>query len=430
MQKNSVPDWRVPAIAGYVLIVGTFLVLGGWSAFARLDSAITATGVVSAETNRKTVQHLEGGIVREIHVREGQHVQAGQVLFRLDRTQAKAGYELQRNQLDSAIAQEARLIAERDGQDQIALPQELLDRADDPNVKRAIADQVAQFQERCGSLKGGVQILDAKIDQYQLEIEGLKQERSGTANQLGFVNEELVDVRHLFEKQLTQKSRLMLLERERSRLEGLIGRSTADESKARNGIEEARLQIRQLRQKFQEDVANSMLETRQKINDLREKVRVAQDVLSRVDILSPSTGVAQNLRVFTSSGVVKAGEPMVDVVPERDALIVQAHVQPQDTENLQPGMPAEVRFSSFQTRILPIIVGKVETISRDRLVDEQTKQPYFLAQVVVDDIPSFVKDRLSAGMPADVIFPTGERTVLDYLVRPLKDRLRIVMREK
>jgi HlyD family type I secretion membrane fusion protein len=430
MQKNSVPDWRVPAIAGYVLIVGTFLVLGGWSAFARLDSAITATGVVSAETNRKTVQHLEGGIVREIHVREGQHVQAGQVLFRLDPTQAKAGYELQRNQLDSAIAQEARLIAERDGQDQIALPQELLDRADDPNVKRAIADQVAQFQERCGSLKGGVQILDAKIDQYQLEIEGLKQERSGTANQLGFVNEELVDVRHLFEKQLTQKSRLMLLERERSRLEGLIGRSTADESKARNGIEEARLQIRQLRQKFEEDVANSMLETRQKINDLREKVRVAQDVLSRVDILSPTTGVAQNLRVFTSSGVVKAGEPMVDVVPERDALIVQAHVQPQDTENLQPGMPAEVRFSSFQTRILPIIVGKVESISRDRLVDEQTKQPYFLAQVVVDDIPSFVKDRLSAGMPADVIFPTGERTVLDYLVRPLKDRLRIVMREK
>jgi HlyD family type I secretion membrane fusion protein len=429
MQKNSVPDWRVPAIAGYVLIVGTFLALGGWSAFARLDSAITASGVVSAETNRKTVQHLEGGIVREIHVREGQHVQAGEVLFRLDLTQPKAGYELQRNQLDSAIAQEARLIAERDGQDQIAFSQELLDR-DDPNVKRAIADQEAQFQERWGSLKGGLQILDAKIDQYRLEIEGLKQERSGTANQLKFVNEELVDVRHLFEKQLTQKSRLMLLERERSRLEGLVGRSLADESKARNGIEEARLQIRQLRQKFQEDVANSMLETRQKINDLREKVRVAQDVLSRVDILSPSTGVAQNLRVFTSGGVVKAGEPMVDVVPEHDALIVQAHVQPQDTENLQPGLRAEVRFSSFQTRILPIIVGKVESISRDRLVDEQTKQPYFLAQVVVDDIPSFVKDRLSAGMPADVIFPTGERTVLDYLVRPLKDRLRGVMREK
>ncbi len=121
---------------------------------------------------------------------------------------------------------------------------------------------------------------------------------------------------------------------------------------------------------------------------------------------------------------------MVDVVPEHDDLIVQAHVQPQDTENLRPGMPAEVRFSSFQTRILPIIVGKVESVSRDRMIDEQTKQPYFLAQIVVEDTPPFVKDHLSAGMPADVIFPTGERTVLDYLVRPLKDRLRGVMREK
>jgi HlyD family type I secretion membrane fusion protein len=430
MQKTPIPSWKVPAIAGYVVIVATFVVLGGWSAFARLDSAITAQGVVSAETNRKTVQHLEGGIVREIRVREGQHVDAGQVLFRLDLTQPKAGYELQRNQLDSAVAQEARLTAERDGKEQISFPEELLDRKDEPNVKRAISDQVAQFQERGGSLKGQTQILEAKIEQYNSEIEGLKQERSGTTNQLKFVNEELVDVHYLFEKQLTQKSRLMALEREKSRLEGLIGRSIADESKAQNGIGEARLQIRQLRQKLQEDIASSMLETRQKINDLREKTRVAQDVLSRIDIVSPSSGVVQNLRVFTTGGVVKAGEPLVDVVPEHDALIIQAHVQTQDTENLQPGMPAEIRFSSFHTRILPIIMGRVESVSRDRLMDEQTKQPYFLAQVVADDIPTAVKERLSAGMPADIIFPTGERTVLDYLVRPLKDRLRGVMREK
>ena len=173
-----------------------------------------------------------------------------------------------------------------------------------------------------------------------------------------------------------------------------------------------------------------MLETRQKINDLREKTRVAEDVLSRIDIVSPSSGVVQNLKIFTTGGVVKAGEPLVDVVPEHDALIIQAHVQTQDTENLQPGMPAEIRFSSFHTRILPIIMGRVESVSRDRLMDEQTKQPYFLAQVVADDIPAMVKERLSAGMPADIIFPTGERTVLDYLVRPLKDRLRGVMREK
>jgi HlyD family type I secretion membrane fusion protein len=279
-------------------------------------------------------------------------------------------------------------------------------------------------------LKGQTNILEAKIEQYNSEIEGLRQERSGTTNQLKFVNEELIDVHYLFERQLTQKSRLMALEREKSRLEGLIGRSSADESKAQNGIGEDRLQIRQLRQKFQEDIAGSMLETRQKINDLREKTRVAQDVLSRIDIVSPSTGVVQNLRIFTTGGVVKPGEPLVDVVPEHDALIVQAHVQTQDTENLVPGMLAEIRFSSFHTRILPIIMGRVQSVSRDRLTDEQTKQPYFLAQIVAEDIPTTVKERLSAGMPADIIFPTGERTVLDYLVRPLKDRLRGVMREK
>jgi HlyD family type I secretion membrane fusion protein len=430
MQKQPIPSWKVPAVAGYVVITATFVILGGWSAVARLDSAITAQGVVSAETNRKTVQHLEGGIVREILVREGQHVESGQVLFRLDRTQPKAGYELQRNQLDSALAQEARLRAERDGDEEISFPAELLDRKDDPNVKRAIADQIAEFRERSGSLKGQTNILEAKIEQYNSEIEGLRQERSGTTNQLKFVNEELIDVHYLFERQLTQKSRLMALEREKSRLEGLIGRSSADESKAQNGIGEDRLQIRQLRQKFQEDIAGSMLETRQKINDLREKTRVAQDVLSRIDIVSPSTGVVQNLRIFTTGGVVKPGEPLVDVVPEHDALIVQAHVQTQDTENLVPGMLAEIRFSSFHTRILPIIMGRVQSVSRDRLTDEQTKQPYFLAQIVAEDIPTTVKERLSAGMPADIIFPTGERTVLDYLVRPLKDRLRGVMREK
>jgi HlyD family type I secretion membrane fusion protein len=430
MEKKPIPSWKVPAIAGYAVITGTFVILGGWSAVARLDSAITAQGVVSAETNRKTVQHLEGGIVREILVREGQHIRTGEVLFKLDLTAPKAGFELQRNQLVSAIAQEARLIAERDSTEEISFPTELTDRKDDPNVAGAISDQIAQFRERGTSLKNQTNILKAKIDQYNSEIEGLRQERAGTENQLKFINEELVGVRWLFERQLTQKSRLMSLEREKSRLEGLMGRSIADESKAQNGIGEARLQIGQVRQKFQEDVASSMQETRQKLNDLREKVRVARDVLSRVDITSPTTGVVQNLRVFTTGGVVKPGEPLLDVLPEQDALIVQARVQPQDTENLETGMTAEIRFPSFHSRIIPMIMGHVESISRDRLMDDATKQPYFLAQVVADDIPGSVKERLSAGMPADVIFPTGERTVLDYLVRPLKDRLHGVMREK
>ena len=153
MEKKPIPSWKVPAIAGYAVITGTFVILGGWSAVARLDSAITAQGVVSAETNRKTVQHLEGGIVREILVREGQHIRTGEVLFKLDLTAPKAGFELQRNQLVSAIAQEARLIAERDSTEEIGFPTELTDRKDDPNVAGAISDQIAQFRERGTSLR-------------------------------------------------------------------------------------------------------------------------------------------------------------------------------------------------------------------------------------------------------------------------------------
>ena len=429
-EKAAIPSWKVPAAAGYALITMTFFVMGGWSAVAKLDSAVTAQGVVATETNRKTVQHLEGGIIREILVREGEHVDRGQVLFRLDLTQSQAGYDLQRGQLDFAVAQESRLLAERDGLETVTFPQELADRKTDPNVGRAISDQISEFNQRKESLKGQVDIYQSRIEQLNTEIGGLKVEQDASASQLKYIQEELVDTKYLFSQNLTQKSKLLSLERESSRLEGVIGRSTADQAKAENSIGEAKLQIGQIRQKFLEEVGNSIVEVRGKIADLREKVRVASDVLSRQDVLSPSTGVAQNLRVFTTGGVIRPGEPMVDIVPENDQLIVQAHVSPLDIDSVVPGMTAEIRFPTFHTQFLPIMSGRVSSVSRDRIMDDQTKQPYFLAQVVATNVPDELKQRLSAGMPADIVFPTGERTVMEYLVRPLQERMRSAMKEK
>jgi HlyD family type I secretion membrane fusion protein len=426
----KVPDWRRPAALGYLIIVLTFFVFGGWSAVAKLDSAVMAPGVVTNETNKRTVQHLEGGIVREIFVREGQHVQQGQPLFRIDPISAQATFDVHRNQLDFTLAQEARLIAERDGASAITFPAELQNRRDDATAKKAMSDQVKQFDERRASLTGQIDLLQTKINQYQTEISGLQLERNATDRQLKFIKEELSDVQSLLEKQLVQKSRAMALEREKARLEGIIGRSTAEQAKAENGIGEANLQIRQTRQKFLEEVAGQILEVRSKIADIREKLRVAGDVLGRVDIVSPETGTLQSLKVFTVGGVIRAGEPLVEVVPDTGALIVQAHVSPLDTERLISGNLAEIRFSSFRANVLPVIMGRVETVSKDRLMDDTTKTPYFLAQVVADDVPEEVRERLTAGMPAEVIMPTGERTVLDYLVRPLKDRLRSALRER
>lgn len=425
-----VRDWRRPAILGYLIIIFTFFVLGGWTAFAKLDSAVTAPGVVAVENSRKSVQHLEGGIVKEILVHEGQDVKAGQVLFRMDPTQAQASLELQENQLDDLLAQEARLVAERSQAKAIVWPEELTARSDHPLVEQSIADQTKQFHDEEASLQGQVDVLHSKIGEYKNQIQGLQVEREATKKQLQFIVQELTDLQYLLGENLVQKSRVLALDREKARLEGVIGASMADEAKAQTGIGGAELDIQQVKNKFNEQIASSILQVRQKISDMREKVRVALDVFKRQAITAPVSGTVQDLKVFTIGGVIKPGETLLQIVPDNETLIVQAHVSPQDMDRMAPGMRAEVRFPAFKSSIMPIILGRVDSVSRDRMVDETTRQSYFLAQVVVNKIPDDVKEHLVAGMPAELVFPTGERTVLNYLVRPLQDRMSGAFRER
>jgi len=429
-ENDDILDWRRPARFGYWVVFLAFGVLGGWSAMAKIDSAVLAQGVVAVESNRKTVQHFEGGIIREILVHEGDRVQQGQILFRLDTTQSQANFEAQRDQLEYNLAIEARLVAERDGLGSVTFPDELLQRKDDSYVGSAMADQLKQFAERRSSISGQIDVLQAKIAQYKNESDGLTAERKSNEEQLTLIDQELADLQYLLAKNLVPKSRVLTLERERSRTEGSIGHDTAEIAKTENGIREAELQVKQLRQKFQEEVAGAILEVRQKIAELRQKVTMAKDVLRRIEVIAPRSGVVQNLKVFTLGGVVKSGEPLLDIVPERDNLIVQAHISPLDIDKIAPRMHAEIRFPSFHGDILPIINGSIESVSRDRMVDD-SKQPFFLAQINVDEqsVPDFVRERLTAGMPTDVVVPTGERTVLQYLIRPLQNRVRGAMRE-
>ena len=429
-ENDDFLDWRRPARFGYWVVLLAFGVLGGWSAVAKIDSAVLAQGVVAVESNRKTVQHFEGGIIREILVHEGDRVQQGQILFRLDTTQSQANFEAQRDQLEYNLAIEARLVAERDGLGSVTFPDELLQRKDDSYVGSAMADQLKQFAERRSSISGQIDVLQAKIAQYKNESDGLTAERKSNEEQLTLIDQELADLQYLLAKNLVPKSRVLTLERERSRTEGSIGHDTAEIAKTENSIREAELQVKQLRQKFQEEVAGAILEVRQKIAELRQKVTMAKDVLRRIEVIAPRSGVVQNLKVFTLGGVVKSGEPLLDIVPERDNLIVQAHISPLDIDKIAPRMHAEIRFPSFHGDILPIINGSIESVSRDRMVDD-SKQPFFLAQINVDEqsVPDFVRERLTAGMPTDVVVPTGERTVLQYLIRPLQNRVRGAMRE-
>lgn len=435
MQAHAAPasdSIRSVAIAGFSVIALSFGVLGGWAATAPLDSAVIASGLVTAASNRKTVQHYEGGIVSEIKAAEGEHVSQGQVLFVMDPTQAKASLEVLLNQMHQNLAREARLIAELSGEAKIRIPTELAEQDLSASLQQVLADQQRQFDERRGSLEGQIAILRSRRDQLRTEITGMEQEHKSMLQQVAYLEDELVGLRMLFEKGLQPKSRLLALEREKARLEGSIGRAIADKAKAEAGIGEAELQIQQLRQRQQEDVGKELVEVREKLNDLRQRLPVARDVLRRLDVRAPIDGSVQNLRIFTKGAVIRAGEPLLDVVPANDALIIQAHVSPLDVNSVGEGKQAEVRFPSFKSRKVPLIMGSVTSLSRDRLIDEASKQPYFLALVNVDtsNIPEEFRSKLTPGLNAEVIVPTGERTVFGYLVDPLRESLRKTFREK
>jgi HlyD family type I secretion membrane fusion protein len=429
---TPVPDWRRPAMLGYLVILLTFGVLGGWSAFARLDSAVVAPGTVTLETSKKMIQHFEGGIIAKILVHEGEHVEQGQILFMLDNTIPQANANASRNMLDGYLAQEARLMAERNGAQQVTYPAYLMDNISRPVVENAIRDENKQFSERRASLEGQTSILESKIKQYEKQIKGIGDTKASAEEQLRFINSELADLHLLLDRNLVQKSRVLAQERERARLEGVIGQSVAEIAKTQNEIEETRLQMEQLYKKFSEDVNSQIVQVREKIAELREKSVVSENVLHRIQIRAPRAGTIQNLRAATVGGVIKPGESLAELVPDDDNLVIDAEVSPTDVDAIEAGMQAEVRFSAFHGYTMPLILGHVESVSHDRLLNEQSKQPYFLARVVVDkdEVPTMVKERIKAGMPAEVMVPTGERTVISYLVRPLRNRASSAFREK
>jgi HlyD family type I secretion membrane fusion protein len=417
---------RRTAIAGYATIILTFGVMGGWAAVAPLNRGVVAQGVVMIEDNRKVVQHFEGGIVNQVFVKEGQSVNEGEVLLKLSPVQAGSNLDTVRGQLDSAMALEASLTAELAGRDGIEFPEELLARKDiSSTVARMVEDQKVQFDERKRSRESQVTLIEAKIQQLKTEVEGITVEKSSTEKQIKFLDEELTGLRYLKEKNLIPLTRVLSMERERTRLEGIVGRAVADTAKAVNGMNEARLQVIQLKQKFQEEVSAQLLDTRQKIEMANEKLVVARDLIVRLDIKAPRKGTVQGLKVFTVGQVVRAGESLMEIVPSGETLVVHAQLPVNSIEHLSVGQTAEIRFPGLRSRQLQMMSGQLASISHDRLIDEATKQPYFLGQINLSEakLDERYRDRLVAGMQADVVIATGERTALEYMVSPLADAL-------
>jgi HlyD family secretion protein len=419
-------------IAGTLVAAAFFGGFGAWAALAPLASAAIAPGTVTVDSHRKTVQHLEGGIIAELLVRNGDDVAAGQVLLRLEDVESRAAFDLLKGQHRALLAQEARLIAERDGESEPAFAPELLSLSADPAVAEILAGQRRILASRNQVLEGQTAVLHQRIRQYEAEIESLKAQIDSGEVQLRFIAEELSGVGELFEKGLEKKSRLLALKREAARLTGMQGDYQGRITQAEQGIAEARMESLSLKEQRDAEVATELREVQVELAEVTDKLRAAQSRLQRTEILAPQAGVVVNLRYFTAGGVIEPASPILEIVPAGERLVVDARLDPMNIDEVRAGMAAEVRLVAFKQRITPTIAGRVQQVSADALVDEQTMRTYYVARVEISpaELDGLNSVELYPGMPVEVMIATGERTALDYLLAPVAQSFQRAFREQ
>lgn len=424
---------RKVILTGCWMFVALVIIPLLWSALAPLYSAAIAPGQVILDTNKKTIQHLEGGIVAEIRVREGISVNKGDVLVSLDATTTKASYELVKKQYISSLATESRLLAERDKADRITFPEELMSQqGKDPIVDENIDNQTRLFDTRRRNLEGQVAVLHQKIEQAHQQIEGYKSQIKSADSQLALLNEEIGVVAKLLEDGNASRPRLLALQRNAADIRGQKGQYTASISEAQEAIVESQKTIMNTEEEFLKETLKELNDTQITLSDLHEKINANEDKLKRIDILAPIAGRVNDLKVHTVGGVIQPGEKLMDIVPDDDKLIVEAKVMPQDIDVVHDGLEASVRLTAYKTRKVPPVSGKVVNVSGDRFTDERSGMSYYLARVEVDmkELGQLDNVHLYPGMPADVLIITGKRTALAYLWSPISDSFNKAFREQ
>lgn len=438
---HRVEIWEVPGLSGSeppalrdrlrdVTWTGNLLVccfvlgLGTWSTLAPLESAAIAVGTVESESSRKTIQHLEGGIIREILVADGDVVHAGQTLISLEDTKARAEAESLQGQLWDATAREARLRAEQHGEEQLSFPAELeTARNASPSVATVLAGQQSIFETRRQVFQSQAAVNRDKRSQVEKEIEGLTAQQSAASKRIEIVHEEVDTVAMLVNKGLERRPRLLTLQRETADIEGRRGEIVAQISRAGQVINESQATLIKLENDRQNEIAQSLREVQSQIFQIRERLQAADDQLLRTVVKAPEDGVVTDLRIHTPGGVVGAGAPLMDIVPRQDRLVVTARVRPEDIDVVRPGLSAEVSLLPYNQRRVPRLKGIVTRVSADRLLDKRTDQPYYAAKIHVQDPRVAEVDgiRIIPGMPAQVFIKTGRGTVALYALKPLLD---------
>lgn len=418
---RAIRRYLLAGAASLALLIGG---VGGLAAMTELSGAVIAAGRLVVDSNVKKVQHPSGGVVGAIRVREGDKVKAGQLLVRLDATVTEANLAIVSKSLAEFEAREARLKAERDGAAMVRFPDGL-----QPDL---IAGEASLFKLRSEARAGKRAQLEERVAQLGEEIAGLGQQKTAKAREMTLIADELDGIRKLWKQKLVSIGRVTLLERDAARLEGEHGRLIAAVAQTKGRVSETELQILQIDQDFRSEVAGELRDMEAKIAEYSERKVAAEDQLKRIEIKAPQDGVVHQLAVHTVGGVVQGGETLMLIVPVSDELTVEAHVAPQDIDQITAGQSAVLRLSAFNQATTPELNGRLITVAADLTTDEKTGISFYTARVSLPrgEIAKLKGLALAPGMPADVFFPTHERTILSYLVKPLSDQMERAFREE
>jgi HlyD family secretion protein len=421
-------------IVAAALVVG--LGLGGfalWAAAAPLAGAAIAPGVISPDGSRRTVQHLEGGIIEQILVEDGSVVRTGDPLIVLEDVQARAGHDVLQARFYTLAAAQARLLAEQAGSEEVGFPGWLVEATGrDATALEAMVAQRQLFRTRVQGLADRRGILGQRIAQLREEIAGLEAQIEADGRQIALIIEEIEGLDYLYQKGLASKTRLLALQRAESDIEGDRAERRARIARAHQAIGETELQIIAQGTALLDAANEELSRTQAELAEVEQRLAASRDVLARTLIKAPSAGTVVELRFHTRGGVIRPGEPVLDIVPDDEELLVDARLSPMDIDAVAEGLPAQVVLPAFKQRHLPRIEGRVRQVSADAIVDPHTGERYFQARIEVDPAQLAALDppiELAAGMPAEVYIMTGERTMLDYLLQPLFDSLRRAFRE-
>ncbi len=409
------------------------LVFGGliaWSVFAPFEGAVLTAGQISVASNQQAVQHLEGGIVREIYVREADAVTEGQKLLSLDATATGASLQALEARLFALLGTEARLIAERDGTSELKLRPGFEDLASRPDVQAVLASQKSLMAARNDNLGTQGTILRQRIDQLNARIAGMQNEITAKDDQIALVDDEITRFETLMERGQAVITRILALKRDRAQLQGEKDALTSDIAATRVQIGEARSEIARLDQDYTETLLTELREVQTQIGELAEERLALLDRSGRLDILAPRAGRVLGIRAHTVGGVIRASEPIMYIVPENDRLIAKVRISPADIDKISVGQPARLRFSAFNQDQTPQVDGAVSAVSADAITDEATGASFYEVMIdIPDDALTGTGLQLLPGMPVEASLTTESRNVLSYLVKPLTDSVSRTFRE-